>query len=98
MACTAESHRRIGIVEVMGRQSGYIALGSAYGQPDAILVPEVELDLDHLEQRVRELYDLQNDPDEVNNLADSSEHQAVLKKLRTAQEALAVQVEEQANR
>ena len=37
---TAESHRRIAIVEVMGRHSGYIALGSAYGQPDIILVPE----------------------------------------------------------
>ncbi|PWT86106.1 MAG: 6-phosphofructokinase, partial [Acidobacteria bacterium] len=28
---TAESHRRIAIIEVMGRHSGYIALGSAYG-------------------------------------------------------------------
>src|SRR6185295_16774736 len=31
---TAESHRRIAIIEVMGRHSGYIALGTAYGQPD----------------------------------------------------------------
>ena len=30
---TAESHRRIAIVEVMGRDSGHIALGTAYGQP-----------------------------------------------------------------
>src|SRR6266851_2280639 len=37
---TAESHRRIAIVEVMGRQSGYIALGTAYGQPDMVLIPE----------------------------------------------------------
>ena len=36
---TAESHRRIAIVEVMGRQSGYISLGTAYGQPDIILYP-----------------------------------------------------------
>ncbi|MBW3542480.1 MAG: 6-phosphofructokinase, partial [Planctomycetes bacterium] len=56
---TAESHRRIGLVEVMGRQSGYIALGSAYGQPDIILLPEVPLDLPLLESRIRELYDLQ---------------------------------------
>jgi ATP-dependent phosphofructokinase / diphosphate-dependent phosphofructokinase len=56
---TAESHRRICIIEVMGRQSGYIALGSAYGQPDIILIPEVPLDFPRLEQRVRELYDLQ---------------------------------------
>lgn len=56
---TAESHRRIAIIEVMGRDSGFIALGSSYGQPDIILVPEVPLDMDHLEQRVAELYDLQ---------------------------------------
>src|SRR5262249_3562010 len=31
---TAESHRRIAIIEVMGRHSGYLALGAAYGQPD----------------------------------------------------------------
>ena len=37
---TAESHRRIAIIEVMGRHSGYIALGSAYGRPDLVLVPE----------------------------------------------------------
>jgi len=56
---TAESHRRIAIIEVMGRQSGYIALGSAYGQPDLILIPEVPVDMDRLEQRVRQLYELQ---------------------------------------
>jgi 6-phosphofructokinase 1 len=37
---TAESHRRIAIIEVMGRDSGMIALGTAYGQPDLIMVPE----------------------------------------------------------
>ena len=56
---TAESHRRIAIIEVMGRHSGYIALGSAYGQPDIILVPESPLKTAALVQRVRELYDLQ---------------------------------------
>ena len=56
---TAESHRRIAIVEVMGRQSGYIGLGASYGQPDIILIPEVRLDLNKLEKRVRELYDIQ---------------------------------------
>jgi len=56
---TAESHRRIAIVEVMGRHSGYIALGSAFGQPDIILVPEHRLDVGVLMERVWELYELQ---------------------------------------
>jgi len=56
---TAESHRRIAIIEVMGRRSGYIALGAAYGQPDIVLVPEQPLDVAPLVERVREIYDLQ---------------------------------------
>lgn len=56
---TAESHRRIAIIEVMGRHSGYIALGSAYGRPDIVLVPEVPVDLERLTERVKHIYDLQ---------------------------------------
>lgn len=56
---TAESHRRIAIIEVMGRESGFIALGSAYGQPDIILIPESPIDFPSVERRVRELYELQ---------------------------------------
>ena len=56
---TAESHRRIAIVEVMGRDSGFIALGSAYGQPDMILIPEAPIDLDAVEHEVKRLYDQQ---------------------------------------
>ncbi|MFN0053741.1 MAG: 6-phosphofructokinase [Planctomycetales bacterium] len=56
---TAESHRRIAIIEVMGRDSGYIALGAAYGQPDIVLLPESPLEYSRLEHRVRELYELQ---------------------------------------
>ncbi len=56
---TAESHRRIAIIEVMGRHSGYIALGVAYGQPDIILVPEVPIHTKRLIERVKEIYDLQ---------------------------------------
>ena len=57
---TAESHRRIAIIEVMGRHSGYIALGTAYGQPDIILVPEHPLDM-RAARRARQapLFDLQ---------------------------------------
>lgn len=56
---TAESHRRIAIIEVMGRHSGYLALGTAYGQPDIILIPESPLNEELLVQRVKELYELQ---------------------------------------
>jgi ATP-dependent phosphofructokinase / diphosphate-dependent phosphofructokinase len=56
---TAESHRRIAIVEVMGRHSGYIALGSCYGQPDLLLVPESPLNADNLVERILEIYELQ---------------------------------------
>ncbi len=56
---TAESHRRIAIVEVMGRHSGYIALGAAYGRPDIILLPECPLQIEPLVERVKELYELQ---------------------------------------
>lgn len=56
---TAESHRRIAIIEVMGRQSGYIALGTAYGQPDIVLLPEHPINTDLLVERIRELYALQ---------------------------------------
>jgi len=50
---TAESHRRIAIIEVMGRDSGFIALGTAYGQPDLILVPEHPLELDNLVEHIK---------------------------------------------
>src|SRR5205085_3479676 len=56
---TAESHRRIAIIEVMGRHSGYIALGTAYGQPDIILIPEAALNVELLIDRVKTRYDLQ---------------------------------------
>ncbi|MFH1918675.1 MAG: sulfatase-like hydrolase/transferase [Planctomycetota bacterium] len=39
-----------------------------------------------------ELYDLENDPDEVNNLAGSREHQEILVRLRKAQQDLAIEV------
>lgn len=56
---TAESHRRIAIIEVMGRESGYIALGTAYGQPDLILPPETPVDLDALVNRIVDIYEEQ---------------------------------------
>jgi 6-phosphofructokinase 1 len=56
---TAESHRRIALIEVMGRHSGFIALGSSYGQPDIVLIPECPIDLDRIVERVRALYQVQ---------------------------------------
>jgi 6-phosphofructokinase len=56
---TAESHRRIAIIEVMGRNSGYLALGAAYGQPDIVLIPEAPLNVDRLVERVLSVYELQ---------------------------------------
>jgi 6-phosphofructokinase 1 len=56
---TAESHRRIAIIEVMGRHSGYLALGATYGQPDIVLIPECPLPIDRLVERVIEIYELQ---------------------------------------
>jgi 6-phosphofructokinase len=56
---TAESHHRIAIVEVMGRHSGYIALGAAYGQPDIILLPEQPVDMSVLVERVCQIYSRQ---------------------------------------
>ena len=43
----------------MGRHSGYLALGTAYGQPDIVLVPESPLNVDRLVERVMEIYELQ---------------------------------------
>jgi 6-phosphofructokinase 1 len=56
---TAESHKRVAIIEVMGRHSGFIALGSAYGQPDIVLVPEFSFSMDALAEQVQKIYRLQ---------------------------------------
>ena len=52
---TAESHHRIAIVEVMGRHSGYIAIGASYGQPDIVLIPESRVDVASLSRKVQEI-------------------------------------------
>jgi phosphofructokinase-like protein len=44
---TAESHRRVMVVEVMGRHAGWIALHSGIaGGADVILIPEIPYDLE----------------------------------------------------
>ncbi|MHC5539168.1 6-phosphofructokinase, partial [Singulisphaera rosea] len=56
---TAESHRRVAIIEVMGRDCGMIALGTAYGQPDLILIPESPVEPGPLVDRVLAILDKQ---------------------------------------
>ncbi|HUT51832.1 MAG TPA: ATP-dependent 6-phosphofructokinase [bacterium] len=51
---TAESHHRIMLVEVMGRDAGWIALHAGLaGGADAILVPEIEYDMKKMIEVIR---------------------------------------------
>jgi phosphofructokinase-like protein len=51
---TAYSHRRIMVLEVMGRHAGWIALyGGIAGGADVILIPEIPFDLDVAARTVR---------------------------------------------
>ncbi len=51
---TAESHRRVIVVEVMGRYAGWIALNSGVaGRADAILIPEIPYSIDKLAEHIR---------------------------------------------
>lgn len=50
---TAESHRRVMVVEVMGRHAGWIALHSGIaGGADVILIPEIPFDIRKVAQTV----------------------------------------------
>jgi 6-phosphofructokinase 1 len=52
---TAEAHKRILVVEVMGRYAGWIALyAGVAGGADAILIPEIPFSLSTVAQRLRE--------------------------------------------
>jgi len=52
---TAEAHKRIMVVEVMGRYTGWIALyAGVAGGADAILIPEIPFDLQRVAERLRE--------------------------------------------
>ncbi|MDR0631548.1 MAG: ATP-dependent 6-phosphofructokinase [Holosporales bacterium] len=54
---TAESHDRVMVVEVMGRDAGHIALkaGVAAGA-DAILIPEISYNIDDLAKHIERVY------------------------------------------
>ncbi len=52
---TAQSHRRVMVVEVMGRYAGWIALNSGVaGSADIILIPEIPYDIEKVCDKVRE--------------------------------------------
>ncbi|MGD0414111.1 MAG: 6-phosphofructokinase [Terriglobales bacterium] len=52
---TAEAHNRVIVVEVMGRDSGWIATYSGIaGGADVILVPEVPFDIDQVAELIRQ--------------------------------------------
>ncbi len=52
---TAHSHHRVMVLEVMGRDSGWIALfGGLAGGADSILVPEEPFEVQEVKRRIRE--------------------------------------------
>ena len=52
---TAESHDRVMVVEVMGRDAGWIALHSGIaGSADVVLIPEIPFDIEKVCDKIRE--------------------------------------------
>ena len=55
---TASAHRRIMLVEVMGRNSGWLAMMTGIaGGAEYVLVPEVKYDLDDMCHELKAMYD-----------------------------------------
>lgn len=55
---TAEAHRRVMVVEVMGRYAGWIALyAGVAGTADVILIPEIPYDLTRVASKIQERND-----------------------------------------
>lgn len=55
---TAYSHKRVMVVEIMGRTSGYLTLHSGFASgADVILLPEKDYDLDKVCNKVKEVVD-----------------------------------------
>jgi len=58
LVTTASSHHRVMIMEVMGRDAGWIALYTAIaGGAEICLIPEIPYNLDVIVERIRERYD-----------------------------------------
>ncbi len=57
LVSTAESHHRAMIMEVMGRDAGWIALHTAIaGGAEVCLIPEIPYDIDKIVQRINQRY------------------------------------------
>jgi len=55
---TAEAHRRIMVVELMGRHTGWIALfAGVAGTADVILIPEIPYEVEHVAEKIRQRYE-----------------------------------------
>lgn len=55
---TASAHRRIAVIEVMGRKCGWLAMiAGISGGAESILVPEAEYDLDDVCDEIKAAYD-----------------------------------------
>lgn len=58
LKATASSHRRAFIIEVMGRQCGYLALMTALaGGAEAVLIPEIEADPEAVASEIKSAYE-----------------------------------------
>jgi 6-phosphofructokinase len=58
LSSTAASHRRIMVLEVMGRDSGFIALfGGIAGGADVILMPEISYNIDAVATHIKTITD-----------------------------------------
>ncbi len=61
LSTTASSHRRVMVVEVMGRYTGWIALhGGVAGSANAILIPEIPFSYDRLAEHINRLFEAGN--------------------------------------
>ena len=59
---TAQSHKRVMVVEVMGRYAGWIALNSGVaGGADVILIPEIPFSWEKVCEKVKECYRTRRD-------------------------------------
>lgn len=58
LVTTAASHSRVLIMEVMGRDAGWIALHTAIsGGAEICLIPEIPFDLDVIQEKIQQRYD-----------------------------------------